>query len=68
MPCEGHACQEQSEYKDVHEIWQQSEKTIRRDSSPQKGNQNAKVNMKKMALVRHKFMEAKCLSADEKGC
>ncbi|KAJ6401662.1 hypothetical protein OIU84_016960 [Salix udensis] len=25
MPCEGHACQEQSEYKDVHEIWQQSE-------------------------------------------
>ncbi|KAJ6880927.1 hypothetical protein NC652_034062 [Populus alba x Populus x berolinensis] len=65
MPCEGHPCQEQSEYKDVYEIWQQSKKTILRDSSPQKGNHNGS---KMMALVRLKFMEAKRLSTDEKGC
>jgi hypothetical protein len=64
-PCEGHPCQEQSEYKDVYKIWQQSKKTILRDSSPQKGNHNGS---KMMALVRLKFMEAKRLSTDEKGC
>ncbi|CAK7349474.1 unnamed protein product [Dovyalis caffra] len=67
MPCEAHPCQEQSEYKDVYEIWQQSQKTTMRDSSPQKGNHNGNVNTKKMALVRQKFMEAKRLSTDEKG-
>ncbi|KAH8517430.1 hypothetical protein H0E87_005391 [Populus deltoides] len=67
MPSEGHLCQEQSEYKDVYEIWQQSQKTMARHSSPQKRNHNENVNTKKMALVRQKFMEAKRLSTDEKG-
>jgi hypothetical protein len=67
MPSEGHVCQEQSEYKDVYEIWQQSQKTMVRHSSPQKRNHNENVNTKKMALVRQKFMEAKRLSTDEKG-
>lgn len=67
MPSEGHLCQEQSEYKDVYEIWQQSQKTMVRHSSPQKRNHNENVNTRKMALVRQKFMEAKRLSTDEKG-
>uniref|UniRef100_A0A6M2E6R7 DUF3741 domain-containing protein n=1 Tax=Populus davidiana TaxID=266767 RepID=A0A6M2E6R7_9ROSI len=67
MPSEGHLCQEQSEYKDVYEIWQQSQKTMVRNSSPQKRNHNENVNTRKMALVRQKFMEAKRLSTDEKG-
>ncbi|XP_011011582.1 PREDICTED: uncharacterized protein LOC105116093 [Populus euphratica] len=65
MPCEGHPCQEESEYKDVYGIWQQSKRTILRDSSPRKGNHNGS---KMMAHVRLKFMEAKHLSTDEKGC
>ncbi|XP_061969978.1 uncharacterized protein LOC133692842 isoform X1 [Populus nigra] len=67
MPSEGRLCQEQSEYKDVYEIWQQSQKTMVRHSSPQKRNHNENVNTKKMALVCQKFMEAKRLSTDEKG-
>ncbi|XP_034916078.1 uncharacterized protein [Populus alba] len=67
MPSEGHLCQEQSEYKDVYEIWQQSQQTMVRHSSPQKRNHNENENTRKMALVRQKFMEAKRLSTDEKG-
>ncbi|KAJ6339030.1 hypothetical protein OIU76_008485 [Salix suchowensis] len=67
MPSEGRPCHEQSECKDVYEIWQQSQRTTARDNSPQKGNHNENVNTKKMALVRQKFLEAKRLSTDEKG-
>lgn len=67
MPCEGCQCQEQNEYKDVYEIWQQSQKPNVRDSSPQKARYNEKVNEKKMALVREKFREAKRLATDEKA-
>ncbi|KAJ6711042.1 M REDUCTASE II SUBUNIT GAMMA putative (DUF3741)-RELATED [Salix koriyanagi] len=67
MPSEGRPCHEQSECKDVYEIWQQSQRTTVRDNSPQKGNHNENVNTKKMALVRQKFLEAKRLSTDEKG-
>lgn len=67
MVCEVYQCPEQNEYKDVHEIWQQSEKTnCIRDKSPQKGRHNENINEKKMALVRQKFMEAKRLATDEK--
>ncbi|KDP26434.1 hypothetical protein JCGZ_17592 [Jatropha curcas] len=68
MHSEGHRCEEQNEYKDVYEIWQQSQKTNARDSSPHKGRYNENANEKKMALVRQKFMEAKRLATDEKGC
>lgn len=67
MLCEVYQCPEQNEYKDVYEIWQQSEKKIfGRDESPQKGRHNEKMNEKKMALVRQKFVEAKRLATDEK--
>ncbi|XP_059432005.1 uncharacterized protein LOC132165449 isoform X2 [Corylus avellana] len=67
MLCEVYQCPEQNEYKDVYEIWQQSEKkNFGRDESPQKGRHNEKMNEKKMALVRQKFVEAKRLATDEK--
>ncbi|KAJ4849775.1 hypothetical protein Tsubulata_012044 [Turnera subulata] len=67
MPSETHHYQDHNEYKDVYEIWQQTQKTIVRDSSPQKGSYIENASEKKMALVRQKFMEAKRLSTDEKG-
>jgi len=67
MLCEVYRCPEQNKYKDVYEIWQQSEKkNYIRDESPQKGRHNEKINEKKMALVRQKFVEAKRLATDEK--
>lgn len=67
MKREVHQYQEQNGYKDVHEIWQKSQKTNHlRDKSPQKGRYNKDIDEKKMALVRQKFMEAKRLSTDEK--
>ncbi|KAI3449851.1 hypothetical protein Pfo_006516 [Paulownia fortunei] len=49
-----------NEYKDVYEIWQQSQKSLH------KGRYEETRNDKKMALVRQKFIEAKRLSMDEK--
>ncbi|CAN6554155.1 unnamed protein product [Malus baccata var. baccata] len=64
---EFHQCSEQNDYKDVYEVWQQPQKTgYGRNKSPQKGRNNEKVNEKKMALVRQKFMEAKRLATDER--
>ncbi|CBI37234.3 unnamed protein product, partial [Vitis vinifera] len=58
---------QRSHSNDVHEIWQQSQKTnYIRDKSPQKGRQGDNANEKKMALVRQKFNEAKSLATDEK--
>ncbi|KAL9143021.1 hypothetical protein ABFS82_14G208900 [Erythranthe guttata] len=52
---------EPNEYKDVYEIWQQSQKVTH------KGRQhNETASDKKMALVRQKFVEAKRLSMDAK--
>ncbi|EEF41309.1 conserved hypothetical protein [Ricinus communis] len=67
MQCEGHRCEEQNEYRDVYEIWQQSQNTNARGSSPQKGRHHESPNERKMTLVRQKFMEAKRLATDEKG-
>ncbi|KAL3850029.1 hypothetical protein ACJIZ3_011911 [Penstemon smallii] len=50
---------EPNEYKDVYEIWQQSQK------SPHKGRYAETTKDRKMALVRQKFVEAKRLSMDE---
>ncbi|KAK9281626.1 hypothetical protein L1049_004529 [Liquidambar formosana] len=67
MQHEIHHCQERNEYKDVYEIWQQSQKTnYVRDKSPQKGRYSKDIDEKKMALVRQKFIEAKRLATDEK--
>ncbi|KAM2702399.1 hypothetical protein EV2_004118 [Malus domestica] len=64
---EFHQCSEQNDYKDVYEVWQQPQKAgYGRNKSPQKGRNNEKVNEKKMALVRQKFMEAKRLATDER--
>ncbi|XAR58691.1 hypothetical protein NMG60_11014183 [Bertholletia excelsa] len=62
-----HQCPEPNLYKDVYEVWQQSWKDCYlRDKSPQNGRHREKMNEKKMAFVRQKFMEAKRLSMDEK--
>ncbi|KAI7982884.1 hypothetical protein LOK49_LG15G00736 [Camellia lanceoleosa] len=67
MQREIHQCPAHNEYKDVYEIWQQSQKgSYVRDKSPQKGRYNENTNEKKMALVRQKFIEAKRLATDEK--
>ncbi|XP_021722119.1 uncharacterized protein LOC110689659 isoform X2 [Chenopodium quinoa] len=64
---EAYPYRDQDEYKDIYEIWQQSQRTnCRRDKSPQKGRFAENVNEKKLALIRQKFMEAKRLSTDEK--
>ncbi|PIN17724.1 hypothetical protein CDL12_09605 [Handroanthus impetiginosus] len=51
---------EPNNYKDVHEIWHQSQKYTH------KGRFNGSTNDKRMAFVRQKFVEAKRLSMDEK--
>ncbi|KAK3032178.1 hypothetical protein RJ639_035003 [Escallonia herrerae] len=62
-----HQYPEQNGYKDVYEIWQQSQKmNCGREKSSQKGRCNEATTEKKMALVRQKFMEAKRLATDEK--
>ncbi|XP_044493117.1 uncharacterized protein LOC123216676 isoform X2 [Mangifera indica] len=67
MPSEVHRLQEQSDCKDVHEIWNLSHQaSYSRDSSMHKGRSNETISEKKMALVRQKFMEAKRLATDEK--
>ncbi|XP_059626124.1 uncharacterized protein LOC132269103 isoform X2 [Cornus florida] len=67
MQHEVHQCPEQNEYRDVYEVWQQSQKAnLLREKSPQKGRHNENMNEKKMALVRQKFIEAKRLATDEK--
>ncbi|XAR61014.1 hypothetical protein NMG60_11034586 [Bertholletia excelsa] len=67
IQCEIHKRPEQNEYKDVYEIWQQSQKGIYvRDKSSQKGWHNDSLNERNMALVRQKFIEAKHLATDEK--
>ncbi|CAN0897766.1 hypothetical protein LINGRAHAP2_LOCUS19309 [Linum grandiflorum] len=51
------------ECMDAYEVWQQS----LRDDSPQKRRPDRNMNDRKMALIRQKFMELKCLATDEKG-
>ncbi|KAL9228288.1 hypothetical protein vseg_003883 [Gypsophila vaccaria] len=56
-----------NEFKDIHEIMQQSQRTnCPRDKSPQKGRSNENVHDKRLCLIRQKFMEAKRLATDEK--
>ncbi|VFQ86288.1 unnamed protein product [Cuscuta campestris] len=58
---------EHSECKDVYEVWHsQQETNPMRSKLPQKGRFNETSNDKKAAFVRQKFIEAKCLSVDEK--
>ncbi|CAN1131381.1 hypothetical protein LINPERHAP2_LOCUS6366 [Linum perenne] len=56
-------CPEMKVCKDTYEVWQQT----LRDDSPQKRRPDVNVNDRKMALIRQKFMELKCLATDEKG-
>ncbi|KAL2945469.1 Protein TRM32 [Bienertia sinuspersici] len=67
LDCETHPHQNQNDYKDIYEVWQQSQRiNCRRDKSPQKGRSTENLNEKKLALIRQKFMEAKRLATDEK--
>ncbi|KAK9726474.1 hypothetical protein RND81_05G218100 [Saponaria officinalis] len=57
----------QNEFKDIHEILQQSQRTNRpREKSPQRGRSSENVHEKRLCLIRQKFMEAKRLATDEK--
>ncbi|KAL2507998.1 hypothetical protein Fot_31645 [Forsythia ovata] len=54
-------------YKDVYEIWQQSQRTNSvKDKSRHKGRDDEITNNTRMTLVRQKFIEAKRLPMDEK--
>ncbi|XP_055829603.1 uncharacterized protein LOC129898914 isoform X5 [Solanum dulcamara] len=65
MHQEFHQCPEQNEYKDVYEVWQQPTKiNCVRSKSPQKARHDETSIDKKVAFVRQKFIEAKCLSID----
>lgn len=65
MHQEFHQCPEQNEYKDVYEVWQQPTKiNCVRNKSPQKARHDETNIDKKVAFVRQKFIEAKCLSID----
>lgn len=64
---EVHPSREQVAYKDIYEIWLQSQRTGNvRDKTPERRKWVEDVNEKKMALIRQKFMEAKRLSTDER--
>ncbi|KAI9085777.1 hypothetical protein K1719_032191 [Acacia pycnantha] len=64
---EVHESPEKIEYKDIYESWRQSQRTTNvRDKTTEKGRWTEDVNVKKMALIRQKFMEAKRLSTDER--
>ncbi|GAA0156830.1 reductase [Lithospermum erythrorhizon] len=57
----------QRDYTDIYETCQKSGRSNSiRDKSPSKGRCDNTNNEKKMALVRQKFMEAKCLATDER--
>lgn len=65
MHQEFHQCPEENEYKDVYEVWQQPTKiNCVRSKSPQKARHDETSIDKKVAFVRQKFIEAKCLSID----
>ncbi|OIT26230.1 PREDICTED: uncharacterized protein LOC109215575 isoform X2 [Nicotiana attenuata] len=58
---------EQNEYKDVYEVRQPPTKiNCGRSKSPQKAKDDETSIDKKVAFVRQKFIEAKCLSIDGK--
>ncbi|KAK7284194.1 hypothetical protein RJT34_18935 [Clitoria ternatea] len=64
---EVHPGTEEIAYKDIYEIWLQSQRTSNvRDKTPEREKWTEDVDGKKMALIRQKFMEAKRLSTDER--
>ncbi|OIV92108.1 hypothetical protein TanjilG_27263 [Lupinus angustifolius] len=64
---EVHPSTEQIAYKDVYDIWLQSQrKSNVRNKTPEREKWTEDVNAEKMALVYQKFMEAKHLSTDER--
>ncbi|RDX88681.1 hypothetical protein CR513_29689, partial [Mucuna pruriens] len=64
---EVHPSTEQVAYKDMYEIWQQSQRASHiRGKVPDRGRWSEDVDGKRMALIRQKFMEAKRMSTDER--
>ncbi|KAK7355629.1 hypothetical protein VNO80_14889 [Phaseolus coccineus] len=64
---EVHPSTEQVAYKDMYEIWQQSQRASHASGKvPDRGRWNEDVDGKRMALIRQKFIEAKHLSTDER--
>ncbi|XP_027936845.1 uncharacterized protein LOC114191697 [Vigna unguiculata] len=64
---EVHPNTEQFAYRDMYEIWQQSERANHGSGKvPDRGRWSEDVDGKRMALIRQKFIEAKHLSTDER--
>ncbi|MED6132992.1 hypothetical protein PIB30_024069 [Stylosanthes scabra] len=64
---EGHPSTEQIAYRDIYEIWLQSQRMNDvRDTKPDEEKWTEDVSAKKMAFIRQKFIEAKRLSTDER--
>ncbi|KAL1350127.1 uncharacterized protein [Arachis hypogaea] len=64
---EGHPSTEQIAYRDIYEIWLQSQRMNNvRDTMPNGEKWTEDVSAKKMAFIRQKFIEAKRLSTDER--
>ncbi|CAL0310413.1 unnamed protein product [Lupinus luteus] len=64
---EVHPSTKQIACKDIYDIWLRSRRTSNvRDKTAEREKWTEDVNAKKMALIYQKFMEAKCLSTDER--
>ncbi|BAT95491.1 hypothetical protein LR48_Vigan1086s001500 [Vigna angularis] len=64
---EVHPSTEQVAYKEMYEIWQQSQRARHASGKvPDRGRWSEDVDGKRMALIRQKFIEAKHLSTDER--
>ncbi|WVY96761.1 hypothetical protein V8G54_028912 [Vigna mungo] len=64
---EVHPSTEQVAYKEMYEIWQQSQRAKHASGKvPDRGRWSEDVDGKRMALIRQKFIEAKHLSTDER--
>lgn len=68
MKWKAHEYEDHSDYRDVHEVRKEYKRTnSMREKSPQRGMYTER-EIKKMELVRQKFMEAKRLAANEELC
>lgn len=68
MPCGIRSCAHvETKYGDVYEVWQQPPRARRiKDQYLHKGRYDEIQSERRMALVRHKFMEAKQMATNER--
>ncbi|KAJ6790780.1 Uncharacterized protein M6B38_248350 [Iris pallida] len=68
MPCRIRSCAHvETKYGDVYDVWQQPPRTrLIKDQYLHKGRYDEIQSERRMALVRHKFMEAKQMATNER--